>query len=56
MKEVHQRQQRLNPREETAIVNWLLRLQAWGWPARVEKNGVFYFQGTLLLQLVFRAV
>ena len=35
-KEEHQRRQRLSPQEELAIVNWLLRLQAWGWPARID--------------------
>ena len=33
-KEESQRRQRLSPQEEQAIVNWLLRLQGWGWPAR----------------------
>lgn len=22
---------------ETALVNWILRLQGWGWPARVDQ-------------------
>jgi len=29
--------QRLSPEEEAAICNWILRLQAWGWPPRVEQ-------------------
>lgn len=35
-KEEQQRRQKLSPQEELAIVNWLLRLQAWGWPARID--------------------
>ena len=30
-------QQKLSPEEETALHDWILRLQAWGWPARVEQ-------------------
>lgn len=33
----HQREQILVPQEETVLVDWILRLQAWGWPARVEQ-------------------
>ncbi len=29
--------QRLSPEEEEAICAWILRLQAWGWPSRVEQ-------------------
>jgi hypothetical protein len=29
--------QRLSPEEEAAIRDWILRLQAWGWPPRVEQ-------------------
>ena len=29
-------QQRLSPEEETTLVNYILRLQAWGWPGQVE--------------------
>jgi len=29
--------QRLSPEEEAAICGWILRLQAWGWPPRVEQ-------------------
>ena len=29
-------QQRLFPEEEAILVKWITRLQAWGWPARVE--------------------
>ena len=29
--------QRLTPEEEEAIVKYILQLQAWGWPARVEQ-------------------
>ena len=36
-KEEHQRRQKLNPQEELAIVNWLHRLQAWGWPSRIDQ-------------------
>ena len=36
-KEVHERRQRLNPQEEAALIDWILRLQAWGWPARVDQ-------------------
>lgn len=31
-------QQRLTPEEETAILNWILRLQAWGWPPLVTQT------------------
>ena len=34
----YQRRQCLVTEEETALVNWILRLQAWGWPARVEQT------------------
>ena len=30
-------QQRLFPEEEAILVKWIIRLQAWGWPARVEQ-------------------
>ena len=37
-KTVRQRnQQKLFPEEETALHDWILRLQAWGWPVRVEQ-------------------
>ena len=36
-KEEHQRRQKLSPQEELAIVNWLHRLQAWGWPSRIDQ-------------------
>ncbi len=29
--------QRLSPEEEAAIRDWILRLQAWGWPSRVKQ-------------------
>ena len=32
-----QNQQHLHPAEETALKEWIVRLQAWGWPARVEQ-------------------
>ena len=32
-----ERRQRLTPQEEEAIVAWMLRLQAWGWPPRAEQ-------------------
>ncbi len=32
----HEDDQRLTPGEEAALLAWVLRLQAWGWPARVE--------------------
>ena len=32
-----QNQQKLSPEEETALHDWILRLQAWGWPVRVEQ-------------------
>jgi len=32
-----QRKQRLFPEEESALVKWVTRLHAWGWPARVEQ-------------------
>ena len=32
-----QNQQLLHPAEEIALKQWLIRLQAWGWPARVEQ-------------------
>ena len=33
----NQKQQRLTPEEESALVNWILSLQALGWPPRVEQ-------------------
>ena len=36
-KEEHQRRQKLSPQEELAIVNWLHRLQAWGWSSRIDQ-------------------
>ncbi len=33
----NQQFQRLSPEEEEAICGWILRLQAWGWPPRVEQ-------------------
>ena len=36
-KEEHQRRQKLSPQEELTIVNWLHRLQAWGWPSRIDQ-------------------
>ena len=36
-KEEHQRRQKLSPQEELEIVNWLHRLQAWGWPSRIDQ-------------------
>ena len=33
----NQNQQRLTPEEESAIVSWILRLQAWGWPPPIEQ-------------------
>ena len=33
-----ERRQRLNCQEEMALVEWILRLQAWGWPARVDQT------------------
>ena len=35
--EAHEDQQRLSPGEEAALLAWILRLQAWGWPPRVEQ-------------------
>lgn len=32
-----QRQQRLNSRGDTATLNWILRLQEWGWQPRVKQ-------------------
>ena len=32
-----QNRQRLTSEEETAMVNWVECLQAWGWPARIEQ-------------------
>ena len=32
-----QNQQLLHPAEEIALKQWLIRLQAWGWPVRVEQ-------------------
>ena len=32
----HENQQRLAIGEEQALLAWILRLWAWGWPARVE--------------------
>ena len=37
-KDEAKRRQRLTPEEEEAIVGWILRLQAWGWPPRVERT------------------
>ena len=34
----YQRSQRLTPEEEMAIERWILRLQAWGCPPRVEQT------------------
>ena len=36
LKEFNTKRQRLSPEEETALCNWILRLQRWGWPPRVE--------------------
>lgn len=36
-KEYHEQYQRLNVLEEKALIDWILRLQAWGWPARVDQ-------------------
>ena len=33
----HEDQQRLSSGEEAALLAWVLRLQAWGWPARVQQ-------------------
>lgn len=33
----HENEQRLSPGEEAALLAWILRLQAWGWPPRVEQ-------------------
>ena len=36
-KERAKQQQLLYPAEELALKQWIVRLQAWGWPARVEQ-------------------
>ena len=33
----HEHEQRSSPEEELALLDWVLRLQAWGWPPRVEQ-------------------
>ena len=33
----HEGQQRISPGEEAAILAWVLRLEAWGWPPRIEQ-------------------
>jgi hypothetical protein len=35
--EASQNMQRLSPGEEEALVDWILLLASWGWPARVEQ-------------------
>ena len=37
-KQDSEKRQRLTPEEEQAIATWILRLQAWGWPPRVEQT------------------
>ena len=44
----HLESQRLTPEEETAILNWILRLQAWGWPPLVAQTR--YMANELLLK------
>ncbi len=34
----HEKEQRLAPGEEQALLEWVLRLQKWGWPPRVEQS------------------
>lgn len=36
-KESDAERQRLTPGEEKAVINWIKRLQNWGWPTRVEQ-------------------
>ena len=36
----YENQQRLAIGEEQALLAWILRLQAWGWPVRVEQTGL----------------
>ena len=36
LEEFNAKRQKLSPEEETALCNWILRLQRWGWPPRVE--------------------
>ena len=37
LSDAHEGQQRITPGEEAALLAWVLRLQAWGWPPRVEQ-------------------
>ena len=37
VRERAQQQQLLLPAEESALKQWIIRLQGWGWPARVEQ-------------------
>ena len=35
--EASQNMQRLSPREEEALAEWMLLLASWGWPVKVEQ-------------------
>ncbi|KAH8799439.1 hypothetical protein F5884DRAFT_639933, partial [Xylogone sp. PMI_703] len=37
LKEENERRQRLTPAEEEQMCNWVLQLESWGWPPRIDQ-------------------